>query len=140
MECPYKKPNYLSETDARNCYATNRGWVVLKPNGKYDIVESIGNLDSKIKAWHEANGQSEFVQDDVQEEVKQAHTNLLKSKELAASLADVKSELKEIEQEIDKQEKAAEKKEEKEKKDDKIPADAFKKPAVKKEKSKKDGE
>lgn len=63
MDCPYKKPSYLTEQESQNCYATNRGWVILKPHGKYDIVESIAGLDDKIKAWETANGVDTPVND-----------------------------------------------------------------------------
>lgn len=55
MECPYKKPAYLNELESKNCYATNRGWVILKPQGKYDVIESIMGLDDKIKIWEKDN-------------------------------------------------------------------------------------
>jgi len=63
MDCPYTKPAYLNEHDAKNCYATNRGWVILKPHGKYDVIESIMGLDDKIKAWEKENGVDTPVND-----------------------------------------------------------------------------
>lgn len=123
MTCPYKKPSYLSEKDARNCYATNRGWVVLKPNGKYDIIENIGNLDGKIQAWYEANGKSEFKQEPIPEELKPAMTNLTRVKELEAAIKEVRAQIEEIEKEIPQIDKKEIREEQ-----IKVPADAFKAP------------
>ena len=102
MSNPYQKPKYLTETEKTNCFATNRGWVILKPHGKYDIVESIADLDNKIKNWHEVND-VEFSPDLVKEEHQIAFSKVNKSvvSETYAKLEEVKAELKVIDAKIE---------------------------------------
>lgn len=102
MSNPYQKPAYLTETEKNNCYATNRGWVILKPNGKYDIVESIANLDVKIKEWHESN-KVEFIKPEIKAEHVEALTKANKSvvSETYAKLEAVKVELAEVNSKIE---------------------------------------
>lgn len=102
MDCPYKKPSYLTEEESKNCYATNRGWVILKPHGKYDIVESISGLDDKIRAWETANGIDTPV-NDIPKEFELAKKKHDKSV-LEHELEVVKGQLKEVETEIKKAE------------------------------------
>ena len=116
--CPYQKPRYLTEDQKANCYATNRGWVLLYPNGKYDIIESIAGLDVKIAEWEKATGIDTPVNDLPVElkSAKQKHDR--KSQEIEVELAVVNREIKEVEKKITKEEKkAVSKKQEKEDKD-----------------------
>ena len=100
MSCPYQKPSYLTEDQKKNCYATNRGWVILMPNGKYDIVESIADLDSKIAKWHEDNDIKHDKQE-VAEDHKQAHANLSRVV-LEQRLEQAQTEIKVVKEKIKK--------------------------------------
>ncbi|HET8685547.1 MAG TPA: hypothetical protein VFM18_02645 [Methanosarcina sp.] len=106
MNCPYQKPSYLTETEQSNCYATNRGWVILKPNGKYDIVQAINGLDDKIAEWHKVNDVEREPQP-VKEEHTKAHANLKKTvvQEKLEQLAEVKEKIKKVKKEIEVAEK-----------------------------------
>lgn len=105
MDCPYKKPSYLTEEESKNCYATNRGWVILKPQGKYDIVESIAGLDDKIKNWEKANGIDTPV-NDIPKEFKLAmkkHDKTVLEHELEVvkgQLAEVSKEIAKVEEKL----------------------------------------
>lgn len=121
MDCPYKKPSYLTEQESQNCYATNRGWVILKPHGKYDIVESIAGLDDKIKAWETANGVDTPVNDipkELQLAVKKHDKTVLEHEieVVKEKLAEVVKELAKVEETLpvlDKEVKAPKAKKEK---------------------------
>ena len=95
-QSPFKKPSYLSQRDAENCYPTSRGWVVLYPNGKYDIVQTYKNLDTKIKEWEAANGVTESEVKEVRPELKVAESKFLKSAQLQEQLDVVREELAEV--------------------------------------------
>lgn len=95
-QSPFKKPSYLSQRDAENCYPTSRGWVVLYPNGKYDIVQTYKNLDTKIKEWEAANGVTESEVKEVRPELKVAESKFLKSAQLQEQLDAVREELAEV--------------------------------------------
>jgi hypothetical protein len=97
-QSPFKKPSYLSQRDAENCYPTSRGWVVLYPNGKYDIIQTYKNLDTKIKEWEAANGvtESESEVKEVRPELKVAKAKFLKSAQLQEQLDAVREELAEV--------------------------------------------
>ena len=95
-QSPFKKPSYLSQRDAENCYPTSRGWVVLYPNGKYDIVQTYKNLDTKIKEWEAANGVTESKVKEVRPELKVAKAKFLKSAQLQEQLDVVREELAEV--------------------------------------------
>lgn len=95
-QSPFKKPSYLSQRDAENCYPTSRGWVVLYPNGKYDIVQTYKNLDTKIKEWEAANGVTESEVKEVRPELKVAEAKFLKSAQLQEQLDAVREELAEV--------------------------------------------
>ena len=117
-KCPYQKPRYLTEEQKTNCYATNRGWVLLYANGKYDIIESIAGLDVKIAEREKATGVDTPVNDIPVElqSAKQKHDR--KSHEIEKELKVVTSVLKDVEKKIAKEEKKiAPKKQEKEDKD-----------------------
>lgn len=107
MNCPYQKPSYLTDTEKSNCYATNRGWVILKPNGKYDIVESIAGLDVKIADWHKAN-EIDHQPDQVKEEHTKAHANLKRTvvQEKLEQIEVVKEKIKKVKKEIEVAEKS----------------------------------
>lgn len=98
MDCPYQKPAYLTDDQKMNCYATNRGWVILNANGKYDVVESIKNLDQKIASWHSEN-ESEHKPEPIKEEHKQAHANMNRVV-LEQRLEEVKQEIKKVDKKI----------------------------------------
>lgn len=102
MKNPYQKPRYLTEAEKENCYATNRGWVILKPHGKYDVVESIADLDQKIKAWNEANEVEHSVQE-IKEFHFLAHEKLKKTavQEKFEQLEIVQEKLKQVDEEIE---------------------------------------
>lgn len=102
MNCPYQKPSYLTETEQSNCYATNRGWVILKPNGKYDIVQAINGLDDKIAEWHKANDVERDPQP-IKEVHAKAHANLKKTvvQEKLEELAVVTEKIKKVKKEIE---------------------------------------
>lgn len=96
--CPYQKPSYLTEDQKKNCYATNRGWVILYPNGKYDVIESIAGLDSKISNWENQTGQNSPV-NDIPEPLQLAMKKHDKSI-LERQLEITKREIKEVEKKI----------------------------------------
>ena len=105
---PFKKPSYLSERDAANCYATSRGWVVLYPNGKYDIVQTYKNLDTKIKEYESQAGvpETESVIQPVRPELELAQSKFSRVIQLQAELDKVREQLSEVTEQI--QEEAAE--------------------------------
>lgn len=138
MNCPYQKPSYLTEEEKKNCYATNRGWVILKPHGKYDVVESIADLDVKIAAWHDDNKVDQEVQS-IPEELQSAYAKSKKtaSVEIQEKLIDVQSRIDIIEKMIEECEESKEVVKEAESKPAKKTA---KKTAKKAEKGEKDAE
>lgn len=40
-----KKPEYLTDEEKRDCYATEQGWVYKQPDGTEEILVAIGNLE-----------------------------------------------------------------------------------------------
>lgn len=112
MTCPYTKPAYLTETEKKNCYATNRGWVILKAHGKYDVIESIADLDIKIADWHKANG-VDHSPEEIKEEHKIAHTRLSRKAILEEKLAVAVAEIEKINEKLEEQFPAEVKSEEK---------------------------
>lgn len=99
-----QKPEYLTPEESANCYATNRGWVILKPNGKYDIVEAIRDLDKRIAAEKEADS---TVASDVKpvseapEELTQAIAKLSRVEVLEQAVAEKKAELADVTAQIE---------------------------------------
>lgn len=104
MKNPYALPGYLSEEEKKNCYATNRGWILLKPNGKYEIVVAARDLDVKIKEWSLANGVEETKgQETLDETLIPALANAKKSdaKELKEQLDKVRTQLESVKEKIE---------------------------------------
>lgn len=104
MKSPYKKPSYLSEDEQRNTLATSRGWVLLQPNGKYQVVEAIRDLDVKIAEWEKSVGAvaAEPVVLDESLHLALANSKRTKVEVLQETLGKVKAELAEVKAEIKK--------------------------------------
>lgn len=62
MRHPFNPPEYLPSDVRANVFATPKGWVLLHPNGKYEILAAIKNLDSRLDTFEVAAGKALVAQ------------------------------------------------------------------------------